>query len=186
MIEVQIYNKNNPFPAVISENRILNKEGSAKDTRHVVVNVAGSGIRYNIGDSLGVFATNESEKVDAVLTCCGFTGDERVTLPKVEGEVRVVDALSNLDCGAILSDDDLRREGVYFDDHRFGELVFLMNPGVLIVPSHMGANAPRGMHGFTPEHPDSYAVLMSSTKLEPAPTHIKDTFTAMKSMLERE
>ncbi len=95
VIEVPIYNKNNPFPAVISENRILNKEGSAKDTRHVVVNVAGSGIRYNIGDSLGVFATNESEKVDAVLTCCGFTGDERVTLPKVEGEVRVVDALSN-------------------------------------------------------------------------------------------
>ena len=61
----------------------------------MVVNVAGSGIRYHIGDSLGVFATNESEKVAAVLTCCGFTGDEMVTLPKVEGKVRIADALSN-------------------------------------------------------------------------------------------
>lgn len=93
--EVPVYNKNNPFPAVISENRILNKEGSAKDTRHVVVKVAGSGIHYNIGDSLGVYAANESGKVDAVLACCGFTGDEMVTLPKVEGEVRIADALSN-------------------------------------------------------------------------------------------
>jgi sulfite reductase (NADPH) flavoprotein alpha-component len=93
--EIPVFNKDNPFPAVISENRILNKEGSAKDTRHVVVSVAGIGIRYNIGDSLGVFATNESGKVDAVLACCGFTGDEMVTLPKVDGRVRIADALSN-------------------------------------------------------------------------------------------
>ncbi|RKX35626.1 MAG: sulfite reductase subunit alpha [Verrucomicrobia bacterium] len=93
--EVLVYNKDNPFPAVISENRILNKEGSDKDTRHVVVNVAGIGHRYNIGDSLGVFATNERAKVDAILACCGFTGDERVILPKVEGKVRIADALSS-------------------------------------------------------------------------------------------
>ena len=96
----------------------------------------------------------------------------------------IVDALSSVDCGAILSDDELRAEGVYFGDHRFGELVFLMDPGVLIVPSHMGANAPRGMHGFTPEHPDSYATLMSSSELTPAPEHIRDSYAAMKSMLD--
>jgi hypothetical protein len=96
----------------------------------------------------------------------------------------VVDALSALDCGAVLTDDDLRSEGVYFDDRRFGELVFLMNPGVLVVPSHMGADAPKGMHGFTPEHPDSYAVIMSSLELTPEPTHIRDTFTAMKNLLD--
>lgn len=97
----------------------------------------------------------------------------------------IVSALSTLDCGAVLTDDDLRDEGILFDDRRFGELVFLMNPGVLIVPSYMGAEAPRGMHGFTPEHPDSYAVVMSSEELTPTPTHIKDSFTAMKAFLER-
>ena len=96
----------------------------------------------------------------------------------------IVDALSTLDCGAMLTDDDLESEGVHFEDRRFGELVFLMNPGMLVLPSHMGVNAPKGMHGFTPEHPDSYAVIMSSSELAPAPTHIRDTFTAMKSMLE--
>ena len=95
VIEVSVYTKDNPFPAVISENRILNKQGSAKDTCHVVVDISGSGARYDIGDSLGVFATNENEKVDAVLACCGFTGDERVILPKVEGAVRIEDALTN-------------------------------------------------------------------------------------------
>lgn len=96
----------------------------------------------------------------------------------------VVDALSALDCGAVLTDGDLKSEGVYFEDGRFGELVFLMNPGVLVVPSHMGADAPKGMHGFTPEHPDSYAVIMSSSELTPEPGHIRDTFTAMKSLLD--
>ena len=101
-----------------------------------------------------------------------------------EARAEVMDALSTLDCGTILTDDDLRNEGAYFDDHRFGELVFLMNPGVLALPSHMGADAPKGMHGFTPEHPDSYAVIMSSSELTPAPVHIRDTFAAMKSLLD--
>jgi hypothetical protein len=96
----------------------------------------------------------------------------------------VVDALSALECGSILTDDDLRSEGVFFEDQRFGELVFLMDPGVLMVPNHMGANAPRGMHGFSPGHPDSCAVMMSSSNLDPAPEHTRDTFAAMKSMLD--
>jgi len=98
----------------------------------------------------------------------------------------IVDALSIVESGAILTDSDLLREGVFFEDHRFGELVFLMNPGVLIVPSHMGARPPRGMHGFTPDHADSYAVLMSDKELDPPPEHIRDTFAAMLSLLERD
>jgi len=95
MPESAVYNKDNPFPAVIAENRILNQQGSNKDTRHLVVDISGSGIRYGVGDSLGVFATNEEEKVNAILACCGFIGDEMVTLPKVDGKVRIADALSS-------------------------------------------------------------------------------------------
>ncbi len=88
-------------------------------------------------------------------------------------------ALGELDCGEFLTDDDLKREGVYFDDHRFGELVFLMHPRELIIPSYMGGRAPRGMHGFSPDHEDSYAVLMSSFDVSPAPEHIRDSFGVM-------
>lgn len=88
------YNKDNPFQATLTENRILNGEGSAKDTRHLVINLAGSGLRYDTGDSIGVYPTNEPEKVQAILKLCGFTGEETVSLPRTEGAVRLSDALA--------------------------------------------------------------------------------------------
>ena len=92
--------------------------------------------------------------------------------------------LSGLSCGTILESEQLREEGVWFENGRFGELVFLMNPGELVVPSYMGAKAPKGMHGFSPDHPDSHAILMSSEELEPDPGHIRDTYTVMKRLAE--
>jgi hypothetical protein len=92
----------------------------------------------------------------------------------------IMEALGRVDSGSVLSDDDLRREGVFFEDRRYGELVFLCDPGMLIVPSYMGARAPRGMHGFTPEHEDSHAVIMSSEPLSPPPTTIADSFHVMR------
>jgi len=94
----------------------------------------------------------------------------------------VSEELQRLDCGTILTDEALRAEEVFFADGRYGELVFLMNPGVLIVPSYMSARAPRGMHGFTPDHPDSDAVLMSSAPVSPEPARIADTFNIMKRL----
>ena len=53
------YSKDNPFPALVTENRVLNGPGSAKETRHIVVSIAGSGLHYKAGDSLGVFPPNK-------------------------------------------------------------------------------------------------------------------------------
>src|SRR4029077_12734655 len=60
------------------------------------------------------------------------------------------------DCGRILSSEDQRRFGIDFSDNRYGDVIFLMNTGVLIKPSFMGKRAPDGMHGFDPEK-DKYA-----------------------------
>jgi hypothetical protein len=95
----------------------------------------------------------------------------------------ITSALASLDCGVLLSDDDLKREGIYFGDRRFGEAIFLMDPGVLVLPSYMGARAPAGMHGFTPDHEDSYAVLMCDRPVDPAPTGIADLFSVMKKLV---
>ncbi|MBA4137152.1 MAG: sulfite reductase subunit alpha [Opitutus sp.] len=73
------FSKDNPFPARMTENRRLSKAGSAKDTRHFVVSLAGSGLTYKAGDSLGVFPTNCSEIVEEVLRHLGATGDELVS-----------------------------------------------------------------------------------------------------------
>ena len=47
-------------------------------------------------------------------------------------------------------------------DGYFGELIFLANEGVLIVPSHMGERPIRGMHGYHPSAKQSYAMLCTN------------------------
>jgi len=65
------YTKDNPLPAKLLENRVLNKDGSGKDTRHLVVDIAGSGLTYAVGDSLGVYASNRPQIVDELIELLG-------------------------------------------------------------------------------------------------------------------
>ncbi|HWA08416.1 MAG TPA: sulfite reductase subunit alpha [Opitutaceae bacterium] len=91
--DASAYSKDHPFPARITENRLLNKPGSAKETRHVVVNLAASGLHYKAGDSLGVFPTNRPEEVAELLQRLGATGDEPVMLPKATAALPLREAL---------------------------------------------------------------------------------------------
>ena len=74
-----VYSKDRPFPAKVTENRLLNKPGSAKETRHFVVSLAGSGLHYKAGDSLGVFPSNRPSEVDEILHRLAATGQEMVS-----------------------------------------------------------------------------------------------------------
>jgi sulfite reductase (NADPH) flavoprotein alpha-component len=87
------YSKDNPFFARLVENRRLNGPGSAKDTRHLVVDIAGSGLAYEAGDSLGVYPTNDARAVDEVLRLLGASGDEPVQLPREAAPVLLREAL---------------------------------------------------------------------------------------------
>ncbi|PTX98278.1 sulfite reductase subunit alpha [Spartobacteria bacterium LR76] len=75
------YSRKNPFPAKLTVNQRLTAEGSNKDTRHFEISLEGSGLTYEVGDSLGVFATNDPELVELILANQGFSGDEPVTNP---------------------------------------------------------------------------------------------------------
>jgi sulfite reductase (NADPH) flavoprotein alpha-component len=89
------YTKDNPFNALVLENRLLNGPGSAKETRHFVVGMAGSGLHYKAGDSLGVFPSNRPEEVAELLAALGASGDEPVMLPKAAGPVSFREALAS-------------------------------------------------------------------------------------------
>ncbi len=73
------YTKDRPFPARLLENRLLNRPGSAKETRHFVVDLRGSGLAYKAGDSLGIFPANAPQEVEHVLRQLGATGREPVS-----------------------------------------------------------------------------------------------------------
>lgn len=72
------YSRKNPFPARLSKSVPLTRGGSGKETRHFEVSLAGSGLAYEAGDSLGVFPTNDPADVDAVLAAAGLSGAEPV------------------------------------------------------------------------------------------------------------
>lgn len=87
------YDKDNPFPATISENKLLSGEGSKKETRHFVVELGGSGLSYACGDSLGIYPTNNPEQVQELLNSQDWTGGESVQLPKDDSPIPIKIAL---------------------------------------------------------------------------------------------
>ncbi len=93
-MESSVYDKNNPFPAFITEKRLLNRDGSIKETRHFIVNIEGSGLSYTVGDSLGIYPVNKPSAVEELLTFLKFSGEEPVSLPKFEETFLIREALS--------------------------------------------------------------------------------------------
>ncbi|MEY2598448.1 MAG: hypothetical protein RLZZ142_707 [Verrucomicrobiota bacterium] len=75
-----LYSRKNPFPAVHSVNRRLSGSTSEKETRHHEIGLAGSGLAYEVGDSLGVFASNDPALVEEILSAAGISGDAVVAL----------------------------------------------------------------------------------------------------------
>ena len=89
-----LYTKENPLAARLLENRVLNKDGSIKDTRHLVIDIAGSGLTYSVGDSLGVYPSNRPQAVDEIIELLGATGNEPVNLPRLTRAVSLQEALT--------------------------------------------------------------------------------------------
>jgi predicted AlkP superfamily pyrophosphatase or phosphodiesterase len=86
---------------------------------------------------------------------------------------QITAALGAVRQGRIMPTEELKRLRAHFEDGQFGELIFLVQEGVLIVPSHMGERPIRAMHGYHPEDAHSYATLFTNQATLPAEvTHI--------------
>ena len=66
----------------------LTGEASAKDVRHVRIDLSPSGLVYEPGDSIGIYAPNDPALVDLCLQALGAAGDELVPCP--DGTMRTV------------------------------------------------------------------------------------------------
>jgi hypothetical protein len=95
----------------------------------------------------------------------------RFWFPNPEARGPVEKLLGQTPEGRIIPDSELESLKVGFKDRYFGELIFLVKEGVLIVPSHMGERPIRAMHGYHPADPQSYAALMTNQLILPEPVN---------------
>ena len=72
------YGKKNPFPASILENQVLNFPPSEKETRHIELDLAGSGFSYVPGDTLAVVPQNQPDYVEEILKILDFDENTEV------------------------------------------------------------------------------------------------------------
>jgi sulfite reductase (NADPH) flavoprotein alpha-component len=67
--------RDNPATATLLSRRQLNKQGSEKETWHIEFDLSESGLDYTVGDSFGLFPTNDPALVDAVIKALGAPPD---------------------------------------------------------------------------------------------------------------
>jgi sulfite reductase (NADPH) flavoprotein alpha-component len=77
------HDKRNPFRATVLENIPIVGRTSSKETRHIELDLSGSGLVYQPGDALGVAAANDPEVVAQLLDATGLSADAAVM---VKGE----------------------------------------------------------------------------------------------------
>ncbi|MDC7244400.1 MAG: alkaline phosphatase family protein [Sphaerochaetaceae bacterium] len=123
------------------------------------------------------FGTDYAAVYDSTMARFWFLSDD--------SEKIIRQVLENVNEGQILSDSTLEKWGVDFPDKRFGDLFFLMNPGVLIVPSHMGERTIAGMHGYSPDDKDSTAAFASNVELDTYPRGLEDLYSLFKQEIDR-
>jgi predicted AlkP superfamily pyrophosphatase or phosphodiesterase len=100
--------------------------------------------------------------------------------------ILVTECLEGVPEGRILTDAELKELGALFPDRYFGELIFLVDEGVLIVPSHMGERPIRAMHGYHPDARHSNASLLTNYSDVPdSVTAIPHTYQLMVEQAER-
>jgi sulfite reductase (NADPH) flavoprotein alpha-component len=84
--------RDHPAIARLLRSEPLNRPGAEKQTQNVVLSLAGTGLDYAPGDSLGVWPVNNGEEVELMLAILRAKGSEEVTLPSGE-RTSVRDAL---------------------------------------------------------------------------------------------
>jgi len=102
-----------------------------------------------------------------------------------EARARITELMDRLECGRILSDQQLQEFGVFFPDRRYGELIFLMNAGWLIAKSDFNGKgwAPAGMHGYDPSDPYSDAVFLSNREPRIPMHSVTDVYRCMQEAI---
>lgn len=87
------FSKSNPYLATVLEKAKITGRDSDKEVYHVELSIEGSGLEYEPGDSLGVFAKNPEQLVNQILEKTGFDSEQKIDVG--DEEVVLGNALLN-------------------------------------------------------------------------------------------
>lgn len=88
------YSKKNPFTTEILTNLNLNGRGSNKETHHLELDLEGSNLVYEPGDSLGIYPENDPVLVDKLIEKMQWDPNEQVSIENdAHGDRPLRDAL---------------------------------------------------------------------------------------------
>ena len=93
---------------------------------------------------------------------------------------RVTEALADEPAGHWLDDEELASLGCDFPDRRFGDAIFLLHEGGLIVPSFMNRRFVAGMHGYHPSSPSATATVAATESMSLPPTRLDGIFDCVE------
>jgi sulfite reductase (NADPH) flavoprotein alpha-component len=77
-----MYSRTHPYLARIKERSLLTLPGSSKKTYHLSLDIAGSELSFQVGDSIGVIPINHIATVDQILHKLSATGHEPIYDPR--------------------------------------------------------------------------------------------------------
>ncbi len=81
-------------------------------------------------------------------------------------EVLLREVLDGSAGGSLLDPEELKSLGVLFPEAEYGDIVFLCDPGTIILPSYMGSDPVKGMHGYHPDAACMDSIMFSSDEFE--------------------
>lgn len=79
------YGRDAPVAARLVSSTLISRAGAEKETRHVVLDLAGTGLQDAPGDSIGIWPQNNPDEVELLLAILKAKGSAAVTL--ADGEV---------------------------------------------------------------------------------------------------
>lgn len=88
------YSRTNPLMASIKERYLLCRPGTPKETVHIEIDLADSGMEYEVGDSIAVLPTNDLSLVQEIVGLLGVSGKEIINDPKTGEKIQLRDYLA--------------------------------------------------------------------------------------------
>ncbi|HJV47090.1 MAG TPA: sulfite reductase subunit alpha [Bacillota bacterium] len=125
------FSRTNPFPAKVLKNVNLNGASSSKETRHIELSLAGSGLSYVPGDALGIIPSNDPELVAALIEEMKWDTETVVVINKQGETLPLKEALTNFFEITLLSKKVLQQAAELTENEELKNLLLVENAAQL-------------------------------------------------------